>query len=148
MICYPVMLTEWLFQIQPPSILTKIKTISGMIMLVGKNGMHLLEDSLFPEAIEANKSRMEEVMKKVESVRGITSASGGQNPQTSKNDSKLWCRPLEECCGISAWTAWTEKGTGETHDNIEGLVMREHLTSSCDGTDQWTRNTELLRYGE
>lgn len=60
-----------------------------MIMLVGKNGMHLLEDSLFPEAIEANKSRMEEVMKKVESVRGITSASGGQNPQTSKNDSKL-----------------------------------------------------------
>ena len=33
----------------------------------------LCVDALFPDAIEANKSRMEEVMKKVEQVRGMTS---------------------------------------------------------------------------
>ena len=33
----------------------------------------LCVDTLFPDAIEANKSRMEEVMKKVEQVRGMTS---------------------------------------------------------------------------
>ena len=40
-------------------------------------------DALFPDAIEANKTRMEEVMKKVEGVRGMTSGGSGQDPQTS-----------------------------------------------------------------
>ena len=40
-------------------------------------------DALFPDAIEANKTRMEEVMKKVEGVRGMTSGGNSQDPQTS-----------------------------------------------------------------
>ena len=50
--------------------------LSGMIMLVLLVLiLVLLIDALFPDAIEANKTRMEEVMKKVEQVRGMTSGS-------------------------------------------------------------------------
>lgn len=36
----------------------------------------LYPDALFPEAIEANKSRMDDVIKKVDQVRGMTSGVG------------------------------------------------------------------------
>lgn len=40
-------------------------------------------DALFPEAIEANKSRMEDIVKRVESVRSMTSGSAPAGHQTS-----------------------------------------------------------------
>ena len=80
---------EWLFQIPPLSIWIRTKISSGMIMHVwwwnddnDDDDIYFI-DALFPEAIEANKSRMEEVMKKVEAVRGMTSGGNSQDPQTS-----------------------------------------------------------------
>ena len=49
-----------------------------MLVLILLIFLYLI-DALFPEAIEANKTRMEEVMKKVEQVRGMTSGSSSSS---------------------------------------------------------------------
>lgn len=90
-----------------------------------EKGICYYEDSLFPEAIEANKSRMEEVMKKVESVRGITSGTGSQDPQTSMHMNEIGSRFVEECCRVTARIIRTEEGIGKTYHHFEGFVKHD-----------------------
>ena len=78
-------------------------------------------DALFPEAIEANTTRMKDIMKRVDQVRGMT-AGNGQNMtgQTGRCWEGVSFRYVEECSGVAARADGAEEGSGEAHHDSEG----------------------------
>ena len=80
----------------------------------------LILDALFPEAIEANKSRMDDIVKRVESVRSMTSGSAPAGHQTSTLSAlSASDSAAEERRGVASRASGAEKGAGEAHDDHE-----------------------------
>lgn len=80
----------------------------------------LILDALFPEAIEANKSRMDDIVKRVESVRSMTSGSAPAGHQTSTLSALSASHSAaEERRGVASRASGAEKGAGEAHDDYE-----------------------------
>lgn len=103
-----------------PSISIKARTISGTNTPVLSIFSLLILDALFPDAIEANKSRMDDIVKRVESVRSMTSGSAPAGHQTSTLSALSASHSAaEERRGVASRASGAEKGAGEAHDDYE-----------------------------